>query len=94
MRLRGKDVFAPLRGLGVGASPDEFGAAITREQVAALQGELPSGGKADLHMEPSTTKRSASTESKDLSKEAKDPSKESKDLSKESEDLWSSVYCG
>lgn len=81
MRLRGKDVFAPLRGLGVGASPDEFGAAITREQVAALQGELPSGGgKADLHMEPSATERSAS-------KEPKDPSKESKDLSKEPEDL-------
>jgi len=75
------DVFAPLRGLGVGASPDEFGAAITREQVAALQGELPSGGgKADLHMEPSATERSAS-------KEPKDPSKESKDLSKEPEDL-------
>lgn len=92
MRRRGKDIFAPLRGLGVGASPDEFGAAITREQVAALQGELPSGGKAD-HMEPSA-ERSASKESKDLSKEAKDPSKESKDLSKESEDLWSSVYCG
>lgn len=32
------DIFAPLRRLGVGASPDEFGAAITQEQIAVLQG--------------------------------------------------------
>ena len=31
-----KDIFAPLRKLGVGA--DQFGAAITHEQIAVLQG--------------------------------------------------------
>lgn len=37
-RPRTEDIFAPLRRLGVGASPDEFGAAITQEQIAVLQG--------------------------------------------------------